>query len=74
VKAENVKPHRGTSPFIDPEDGWFDISGFLEKPMGFTILAIPITEPAIGYGVAGGVAFLKPRKDEGQFGWISREE
>lgn len=40
------------------EDGWLDISEFLEKKYGFLPVVIPITEPAIGYGAAGGLAFL----------------
>jgi outer membrane protein assembly factor BamA len=40
------------------EDGWLDVSGFLDEKYGFLPLAVPITEPAVGYGAAGGVAFL----------------
>jgi hypothetical protein len=57
------------SRWIDPEDGWFDISRFLEEPAGFLPIAVPITEPALGYGVAGGAAFLQPRESAGEQGW-----
>ncbi|MEZ5275217.1 MAG: BamA/TamA family outer membrane protein [Opitutaceae bacterium] len=40
------------------DDGWLDLSGFLDKKFGFLPLAVPITEPAVGYGIGGGVAFL----------------
>lgn len=39
-------------------DGWPDASDFLDKKYGFLPVAMPITEPAVGYGAAGGVAFL----------------
>jgi hypothetical protein len=41
-----------------PDDGWLDVSGFLDQKFGFIPLVIPITEPAVGYGAAGGVAFI----------------
>ena len=58
-----------TSRFIDPEDGQFDLSYFLENPRGFLPIPIIITEPAVGYG--GGIAgmFLRPRREAGQEGW-----
>jgi len=41
-----------------PDDGWPDLSSFLDEKYGFLPVAMPITEPAIGYGVAGGLAFI----------------
>jgi hypothetical protein len=51
------------------DDGWIDISGFLDEKYGFLPIAIPITEPAIGYGLAGGLAFIsKPLGEiEGEY-------
>src|SRR6187455_715557 len=46
------------SKFRPPEDGWFDVSGFLDEKYGFLPVALPITEPAVGYGAAGGLAFI----------------
>jgi hypothetical protein len=46
------------SKFRSPEDGWFDVSGFLDETYGFLPVAMPITEPAVGYGAAGGLAFI----------------
>ena len=36
------------SKFRSPDDGWFDVSGFLDEKYGFLPLAVPITEPAVG--------------------------
>ena len=47
------------SKFIDPVDGWFDMSSFLEMPGGFVPLLVPITEPAVGYGAGGGLVFIR---------------
>lgn len=48
--AEPAKPRA--------DDGWPDLSKFLDEKYGFLPVAMPITEPAVGYGVAAGVAFL----------------
>jgi hypothetical protein len=40
------------------DDGWPDLSAFLDEKYGFLPLLMPITEPAIGYGAALGGAFL----------------
>lgn len=49
-----------TNAVAAPADqaGWPDISGFLDKKYGFLPIVIPITEPAVGYGAAGGLAFI----------------
>jgi len=47
-----------TSKLRSPEDGWLDFSSFLDEAYGFLPIAMPITEPAVGYGVGGGVMFL----------------
>lgn len=52
------------SKFRSPEDGWLDISGFMDQSYGFAPIVVPITEPAVGYGLAGGLAFIdKPQGD-----------
>lgn len=53
-EAPAKAPAERASRFIDPEDGQFDLSYFLENPRGFLPIPIVITEPAVGYG--GGVA------------------
>ena len=57
------------SRWIDPQDGWFDLSSFLEQPHGFVPLLVPITEPAVGYGLAAAAVFLDPRESAGSEGW-----
>lgn len=48
------------SPFFS-SDGAFDVSGFLSTRAGFLPLAVPITEPAVGYGLALGLTFFHDR-------------
>jgi hypothetical protein len=67
-----AKPPDGTtapSKFFSAEDGWPDVSGFLEEKYGFLPVVIPITEPAVGYGAAGGLAFLSKPLSETQAGF-----
>ena len=45
-------------PFRDSTDGAFDLSYFLSTFAGFMPLVMPITEPALGYGLAGGPVFI----------------
>ena len=47
-----------TTPAPLEDDGWFDVSDFLDEKYGFLPLLVPITEPAVGYGAAGGLAFI----------------
>jgi hypothetical protein len=59
--AAEASPHAAAkepSKFYSAEDGWLDVSGFVASRYGFVPLAIPITEPAVGYGLAGGLAFI----------------
>jgi len=46
------------SRFVDPQDGWLDVSGFLDTAYGFIPLVAPITEPAVGYGAVGALIFV----------------
>lgn len=70
VVVEEEQPlEEEVSPWLDPDDGWFDISSFLEAPSGFLPIVVPITEPALGYGLVGGAAFLDPREEAGEEGW-----
>jgi hypothetical protein len=57
------------SKLRSPEDGWLDVSGFLDEKYGFLPVVIPITEPAVGYGAAGGLAFLSKPLGESQAGF-----
>ena len=56
--ATAVADTNTVSKFRSAEDGWLDVSGFLDEPYGFLPVAMPITEPAVGYGAAGGLAFI----------------
>jgi hypothetical protein len=53
-------PFRTNAPsnFRSTEDGWLDVSRFLDEKYGFLPVVIPITEPAVGYGAAGGLTFI----------------
>lgn len=59
----------GRARFIDPADGGFDLSYFLENPRGFLPIPIVVTEPAVGYGGGGAGMFLRPRREAGEEGW-----
>lgn len=43
---------------VAAEDGWPDLSNFLDRKFGFLPIATIITEPAVGLGAAGGLAFI----------------
>jgi hypothetical protein len=58
-----------SSKFFSTEDGWLDVSGFLDETYGFVPLVIPITEPAVGYGAAGGLAFIDKPFGKAQAGY-----
>jgi hypothetical protein len=45
------------------------VSGFLDKAYGFLPVVIPITEPAVGYGAAGGLAFIDKPLGKAQAGF-----
>ena len=51
------------------EDGWLDISGFIDTAYGFVPLIIPITEPAVGLGGAGALVFIDKQKGEEKAGF-----
>ena len=57
------------SKFRSADDGWLDVSGFLDEKYGFLPLAIPITEPAVGYGAAVGLAFISSPLGEAREGY-----
>ena len=57
--AAAASAERTPSRFRSPDDGWLDISQFLDARYGFLPVAQLITEPAVGFGAAGGLAFIK---------------
>jgi outer membrane protein assembly factor BamA len=58
-----------SSKFFSAEDGWLDVSAFLDEKYGFMPLVIPITEPAVGYGASGGLAFIDKPFGKAQAGF-----
>jgi len=58
-----------SSRLIDAQDGWLDVSGFLDSVYGFVPVIVPITEPAVGYGAAGALVFIdrKPPDSQGRY-------
>ena len=67
--AVAAAPDQG-SKLRSPEDGWLDISAFLDESYGFAPILVPITEPAVGYGGALALTFIdKPRKEDGPAGF-----
>jgi hypothetical protein len=72
AQTTDAKPPHATaapSKFRSPEDGWLDLSGFLDEKYGFLPLVIPITEPAVGYGAAGALAFISKPLGETRAGF-----
>jgi hypothetical protein len=57
------------SKFFSAEDGWLDVSKFLDEKYGFMPLVIPITEPAVGYGAAGVLVFIDKPLGQAQAGY-----
>jgi hypothetical protein len=66
---ESLDTTAPASRFRSAEDGWFDVSGFLDEKYGFLPLAVPITEPAVGYGAAAGLSFLSKPLGQAQAGF-----
>ena len=62
VGTNNVA--RAPSKLFDPHDGWPDASGFLDTAYGFVPLAMPITEPAVGYGATVGFVFIDRKEQQ----------
>jgi hypothetical protein len=56
--APDMRAKPATSRFLDPEDGWLDAGEFLDTAYGFVPVLAPITEPAVGYGLAGALVFV----------------
>lgn len=64
--AEAARDSRSTSKLFHPEDGFFDLSRFLDEPAGFVPLIIPVTEPALGGGAAALPVFIQKPKGGGR--------
>jgi len=64
AQQESGAPQPPTPGYIDAEDGWFDLSDFLDTAYGFVPMVAPITEPAVGYGAAGSLLFIDRDKTQ----------
>jgi len=62
LAIEGVFGREHTS-FCDPEDGAFDLGAFLDHPLGFIPMVIPVTEPAVGGGAAAVPVFINMPED-----------
>ena len=51
------------------EDGWLDASDFIDQVYGFMPIVLPITEPAVGFGAAGALAFIDRPKAKTEDGY-----
>jgi hypothetical protein len=60
-KQEKKEDAKEESLFVDPVDGWFDASKFLDSKIGFFPVVMPITEPAVGFGGAAALVFFEDR-------------
>lgn len=58
-----------SSKIRSAEDGWLDLSQFIDQAYGFVPMVIPITEPAVGYGAAGGLMFIDKPQGEAKAGF-----
>ena len=52
------------SRFRDKEDGAFDVGEWLASGKGFLPVVMPITEPAVGVGLAGVIAYFHRPSDQ----------
>jgi len=57
-EANAQKPANGMAMFRDSLDNAFDISNWLASKKGFLIVPSIITEPAVGYGLAGAAIYF----------------
>ncbi len=61
-------PRKG-SALRSVDDGWLDMSDFIDQAYGFLPLVIPITEPAVGFGAVGALAFIDKQNPEAGAGF-----
>jgi hypothetical protein len=61
AEPQKKEEKRDESLFVDPVDGWFDASKFLDSKVGFFPIVMPITEPAVGFGGAAALVFFDDR-------------
>jgi len=70
VEAASPEPHPPKSVSLkSAEDGWLDLSEFIDQAYGFLPLAMPITEPAVGLGAVAALAFIDKQDAEAGAGF-----
>lgn len=62
LSAGNIQAQRLKKLLIDTTDNALDASKWLSTVTGFVPIIMPITEPAIGYGLGGGLIFFHPNE------------
>lgn len=60
---------REDSSLRSGNDGWLDMSDFIDQVYGFLPLIISITEPAVGFGAVGALAFIDKQDPEAKAGF-----
>jgi len=55
---------------FDPDDGCLDISLFLDEPLGFVPVVVPITEPSVGVGAALSLVFIDTNEGKSDENWV----
>lgn len=68
-KAEATEATKQESLLYSKDDGWLDVSGFIDQAYGFIPLVIPITEPAVGYGATVGLVFVDREVENAEAGF-----
>lgn len=64
--ADEPPPAEKSLPrWRDAQDGWLDLSRFLDTAYGFVPVISPITEPAVGYGAAAALLFINRKPAAG---------
>lgn len=72
ARADDAEPtatteHHGR--LWSKDDGWLDVSGFIDQSYGFIPVLVPITEPAVGMGGAGALVFIDKQAGNGAAGF-----
>jgi hypothetical protein len=69
-RASDEPLPEATEPPAQPrsDDDWPDLSEFLDEKYGFLPIVLPVTDPAVGYGAAGALAFLSSPLGEARAG------
>ncbi len=68
-EAEAAGAAKEDSLLFSREDGWLDVSGFIDQAYGFIPLVVPITEPAVGYGATVGLVFVDREVENAEAGF-----